>query len=180
MKYFVALFLFYFSTESLAQSGKSVDFGLKFGANYSIITGLYEDLGVYGGFFSSVNLKNDKFSIQGELLFSNTDDIYFLELPVSLKYKLSDNFYLFSGPRFNWLINNEDKYTKEMNDPEDVYYFKKFGFGWEIGVLHPIYKNWFLEGRFNYNFTKQIDNDFYGDYYSSRVNTVRIGVGYKF
>lgn len=164
----------------LYSQDKKLGFSVKAGGNYSIISrGYGEDLGVYGGAFIEYNIK-DRFYLQTEILFSTTDDIYFFEFPLLVKYTFSETIFGFAGPKLTYLLNDAEKYTESINDPYDLYEFKKMGIAVEIGIQHNLYPNLFIEGRFGYNFTKQIDNTFYEDRFQSQVNTVKAGIGYIF
>ena len=173
------------STPATAQE-KKIDFGVKAGGNYSMYSSYMNSFNAYAGVFGQYKF-NEKVYLQSELIFSATDDIYFIEFPVLAKYKLSNTLYAFAGPKLTYLLNDEKKYN-ESYDLNDNYTFKKLGIAAEVGIQHYLFPHIFIEGRFGFNFTNQV-NEFYYDqtdefYYEENnhfhIHTVKAGIGYVF
>ncbi|WP_430409593.1 porin family protein [Kordia sp.] len=151
--------------------GKQTTFGFKVGLSGNHFGNQFNDsfTGVefYAGLFLETSL-SENFSIQNELLFSTFTDSYdFIEVPILLKYKISDKFSLFAGPKLDFLINESN----------DLFQFKPLGISAEIGVQYNISKRFFLEGRYSHSFTKQV-NVRSGS--SEALRTLRFGVGFRF
>lgn len=166
------------SLNSDAKTGTVTTFGAKVGAfNYDFngkdLTGDKSGLSgtsFYGGFFADTQL-SEHWSLENELLFANADDILFIQVPVHLKYHFADKWKIFLGPRLDF----------NVNDPEGlgVDQYKPFGVSIELGVQYDFYKRFFVEIRGSYGLTKQFNLAGY-DSYNSTLNSLGIGVGYKF
>ncbi|WP_053992437.1 outer membrane beta-barrel protein [Mangrovimonas sp. TPBH4] len=180
MKQFIFLFsLFLGLTQFTFSQEKSQDyqlhtttFGFKAGLNQSFIVpghysiDGYQGLELYGGFFSETRL-TERWSFQNELVFSYTDEYLFLEIPLVMKYHITDKFSAFGGAKIDLILN--DELTKE--------HLRRMGVSLEIGVQYDFSRKFFAEARFGYGLVDQIYiEDFYGGY----RNTLRVGVGYKF
>jgi hypothetical protein len=152
-----------------------------------------EDLGAYGGVQLQTHL-GGKFYLQNELLVSSTDDIYFLEVPVLLKYKFSDTLYGLGGIRGSMALNDQEKY----NEKEFEYYggyegydyfltdFYGIKFSADLGVQHFISKKLFIEGTFSFGLFKsmsllyRVNETGYTEYTHTRIHRVKAGIGYVF
>lgn len=146
-------------------------FGVKVGLNQSYIsvqnnTDGYQGLEAYGGFFAETRLSK-KWSFQNELLFSFTDDYHFIEVPVLLKYHINDKFSIFAGPKLDFLINEQS--VGERLNP--------FGVSLELGAQYNFSKRFFVEVRYGYGLTEQINIE---NFYSGARRTLRLGIGFKF
>ena len=167
---FITFFTAIHSQEQNQFTKNQTTFGFKGGLNQSYIsannTPGYQGLEFYGGFFSETRL-SEKWSFQNELLFSFTDDYHFIEVPLFLKYNFNEKLSLFVGPKLDFLVD-------EVSDGEK---FDPLGLSLEIGVQYNFAKRFFVEGRYGYSFTNQVD---FGEFYSGARRTLRFGVGYKF
>ena len=165
------------------QSSKTIHttrFGLKGGLNHSIVNGVeltgaktgYIGNELYGSFFSDARMTK-KLNLENELLFSWTDDYHFIEIPVHVKYRFTDKWSAFVGPKLDFIADND-------NDPnESRFKFRNFGVSGELGVQYNI-RNWcFAETRYSESFVKQITDQFL-DINNGRRNTFRAGLGITF
>jgi hypothetical protein len=155
-------------------------FGFKGGLNHSVINGKdsiggktgYIGTELYAGFFSDSRLSS-KWNLENELLFSWTDDFHFVEIPIHLKYKFTNKWGAFAGPKMDIIVDND-------NDPFESYYsFRNFGVSADVGIQFNFLNRLFAEGRFSKSFTRQIANHFL-DINGGKRNTFRIGAGVKF
>ena len=163
-----------------AQSIKKTTFGFKGGLNKSIVDGNEPDgtktgyIGyeLYGSFFADTEL-NSVLNLENEILFSYTDDYHFIEIPVHLKYRVKQKWFVFVGPKLDFIADNDN------DDFEAGYRFKNFGVSGEIGVQYHFAKRFFAETRYSRSFTSQID-DLVLDIYNGKRHTLRFGLGIKF
>ena len=122
-----------------------------------------ESSSYYLGFFTEKKLSN-KFSAQGEFLYLFGPDSDFIQIPIFLKYKLSDKISFYSGVQFNYML-------EEKNDV-----FNRAGLGFNAGVEYNFAKKWFLDLRYVHNLP-QIKK--YGNN-ENQIRQLRLGVGYRF
>ena len=178
-KIFVSLVLLSFFN-FYAQSETKTTFGFKGGYNKSIVDGREPDgtrtgyIGyeLYGSFFADTQL-NKNWNLENEILFSFTDDYHFIEIPVHLKYRIKEKWFILLGPKLDFIADNDNDYF------EAGYRFKNFGVSGELGVQYHFTKRFFAETRYSRSFTAQID-DLVLDIYGGKRHTFRIGAGIKF
>lgn len=170
------LVVFFLTITSYGQINKNPIFGFKGGLNKSYIVAennnYYTGLELYVGFFMDTNLKSG-FKIQNEIIFSYTDDYHFIEIPVLIKYQISNKYSIFAGPKLDFIPDNDN------DDFEYDYQFKNFGISGVLGGQYNLTKRFFFEIRYSRSFTAQID-DLVLELYNSKRRTVRLGVGFKF
>ena len=176
---------------------------------------------------------NDKFSIQPELLismqgnkleltsefydsfydenyketFTQTPKLYYLNIPLMLKYKLIDKLSIEFGPQIGILLSAKSKWEyKDHNDPSEngsinvdllndgTYNFlgeniqvkkgmKRFDFGLNIGASYDITEKFFLQGRYNLGLATIDENSTVGDEYKSwnlKNSVFQLSAGYRF
>ncbi|WP_157547280.1 outer membrane beta-barrel protein [Kordia zhangzhouensis] len=169
--FFLGCTFFSFSQEKKDFLKNQTIFGFKAGLNQSYLNTSsdndYSGLELYGGFFAETSLSNT-LSFQYELLYSYTDDISFLEIPLLLKYHLNDKWSIMSGPKLDVVANKTIE--NALYEPLSV--------SLEIGTQYNISKRFFIEGRYGYGLSKEVLIDSNSNSYSR--NTLRLGVGYKF
>ena len=163
-----------------AQTTSQTSFGFKGGFNKSIVDGKEPDgtktgyIGyeLYGSFFADTEL-NKTLNLENEILFSYTDDYHFIEIPVHLKYRIKQKWFVLAGPKLDFIADNDN------DDFEAGYRFKNFGVSGELGLQYHFSKRFFAETRYSRSFTSQID-DLVLDIYNGKRHTFRIGLGIKF
>lgn len=163
-----------------AQSESKTTFGFKGGYNKSIVDGKEPDgtatgyIGyeLYGSFFADTEL-NSKWNLENEILFSYTDNYHFIEIPVHLKYRIKQKWFVLLGPKLDFIADNDN------DDFEAGYRFKNFGVSGELGIQYNFTKRFFAETRYSRSFTAQID-DLGLDIYGGKRHTFRIGAGIRF
>lgn len=186
------LFIIWFSFSMAQEQERTLSLSVKAGGNYSMYLGT-EDLGVYGGIQLQTKL-GQKLYLQNELLVSSTDDIYFLEIPILLKYKFSESLYGLGGLKGSLPLNDQEKYNKKefefYGGYEGYDYFLTDFDGFKssvvVGVQHFISKKLFIEGYFSFGLFKNmseiyhINSTGFSIYEETRIHTVRAGIGYTF
>jgi len=155
-------------------------FGLKGGLNRSIVNGStttgaktgYRGTELYGSLFADFEL-GQQWNFENELMFSWTDDYHLVEIPLHLKYKLSNKWKTFAGPKLDIIVDNE-------NDPfKSEYKFRHFGLSGELGVQYAITNWFFAETRYSQSFMRQV-TDLVLDINNAKRNTFRLGLGIRF
>ena len=128
--------------------------------------------GSISGFFVGVNAHlnfDQNFVIKPALLYSNTQDLSWLHLPVLVKYYITEQFNVLAGPQLTVLIEDTNG---GMNS---------IGLDIGAGIGFDITEDFFLEGRYNFEITDRFSGVSYmPSGVSGRYNTLNIGIGYKF
>jgi hypothetical protein len=162
----------------------STTFGIKGGINQALIndSSTSADLGYYFGLFSETRLSK-KWSLQNELLFTantevtsnpfnelnseETRELTFFEVPVHLKYYITDKLSVFAGPKLSFLAAGQ---------ADNV------GLAIDAGIQYDVSNKLFIEARYSQDlFTQNTvfdGNSIFGT--DNSLNQVRLGVGYKF
>ncbi|TVQ46267.1 MAG: PorT family protein [Saprospirales bacterium] len=179
----VLFFLLSFSIDDTsAQSEKSTYFGFKGGLNHSDIVGVnnfneytgYLGYELYAAFFADTKI-NDRWHFQNELLFSWTDEYHFIEVPLHIKYKVFEKWFLFVGPKLDFLLDN----SNDGGYFEAYYRFQNFGVSVDTGIQYYFGSRFLAEGRFSRGFSPHV-NDLLLDIYEGKRNTYRLGLGVIF
>ena len=190
----VLITTFLFAFTALAQEEENHQksttvFGIKGGLNQSYIGGLDNSGGLsyYGGLFAETRLSK-RWSIQNELLFSKVEDynvtisngtstfrndLLLFEVPIHLKYHISDKWSVFAGPKLSFLADGI---------AENV------GLSIEVGVQYNISKRFFIETRYSNDLFDQARQTSTGEtltgpiLFSNPVSLgqLRLGLGFKF
>jgi opacity protein-like surface antigen len=189
-------------------NAQDVRFGAKTGLNLSNFKG--DDVentetktGFNIGAFLEIGL-SDTFTFQPELLFSTqgvkAEDsegsdsfeqiikVNYLNVPLMLKYAVSDKFTLEFGPQVGFLLAAKFKAIETMDgntvsteeDLKDI--FKSIDFGLNFGASFDIVDNIFIGARYNLGLSNILDlEDMNPENDEKTQNTVfSISVGYKF
>ncbi len=167
---FVFTNISYSQDDDLSFKSKTIH-GFKAGLNQSYLNTSsdngYSGLELYGGFFAETSLSR-KISFQYELMYSYTDDISFLEIPLLLKYHLNDRWSFMAGPKLDVIANKSIEGA--IYEPLSV--------SISLGVQYDISKRFFVEGRYGFGLSKQLITDSNSNTFSR--STLRLGVGYRF
>ena len=181
------------------KSTQKIQFGVKAGGNISNINGKEENFvysskfGYYGGLIAKYPLLK-KMHLQGEVYynrigakaknhegenaFSYNNNIDYVSIPVVLQYKLSQKFYIESGPEFGVLISDKLKNKEKVIDMKD--FNKKTILFWGIGTGY--YFNEKVAANFRANIG--IDNPFLilksNNTNHFRMNNFQLGLVYFF
>ena len=163
MKKLILIISLFITTGTNLQAQESVLFGIKGGANFTKMNSEeFADnsnrIGFHLGILAEIPLEN-KFSIQPEILYSTQGtraevvmfggnstvsfNLDYIQVPLVIKWYLTQSLALEAGPSFNFLVNNELG-SQRVQPLESVPMFgiesdfgRKFEFG---GVLGASYK----------------------------------------
>ncbi|MGY5848114.1 outer membrane beta-barrel protein [Salegentibacter sp. HM20] len=173
------LFILFFSN-SYSQNFNDINWGVEAGyINGSFATGnssygtlITGSSGSINGFFAGANVHinlGQNFVAKPALLYSNTQDLSWLHLPVLIKYYITEQFNFLAGPQLTAIV---EEVRGGMNS---------VGLDLGAGISFDITQNFFLEGRYNFEITDRFSGVSYmPSSISGRYNTFNIGIGYKF
>ena len=162
-----------FSQEKKLTQKKKTTFGITAGlnSNFHTLHGYrnQEPTNLYGGIFVERSLKG-RFRLQAEILYSRiqSENYNMFELPVSLKYEISDRFRVLTGFQVNYLYNRRDLnfFDRKIENP--------INFGVHIGAEYDLSEKWFLSLRYTHRFTKSVHPDI------NNIKGFRLGIGFRF
>ncbi len=134
--------------------------------------------------------------------------LYYLNMPIMLKYKVNEKFYIELGPQIGYIISANADYKYEDSDSpkvnsmvninlledgkyrflEDTVDFKstinRFDLGLNVGFSYDISKNIFIQGRYNFGLSKvneeQRDEEGSIISYQAKNSVLQFSLGYKF
>lgn len=114
------------------------------------------------GFFVGVGYEfevSEDFDVEPSVLYSSVSDLSSLYIPVMAKYNVSEEFSVHAGPQVNYIL-------------EDAFDEAAFGLDLAIGAGYDISEEFFVEARYGFQVVRDLDD--------VDVNTITIGVGYRF
>ncbi|MBW2938964.1 PorT family protein [Aureisphaera sp. CAU 1614] len=161
---------------------QDLDLGIKAGMNFSNITdatGLSNKTGFVFGAFAGAKL-GDKVGIQGDLLYSQQGaefdggeiDLNYVNIPVVLKYFLTESIHIHGGPQFGFVV--DDNVKSVFQDIEEDVDSKSFDLTGVIGVGVDLPFGIRLDGRYNFGLTDVFEG---GD---GKNSVVIVSAGYSF
>ncbi len=124
------------------------DFDPRIGFNVSVTAGYYISSNIYLGIEPGYILKGANFSSSESKL-----DLHYWNLPIILKYKISDGIGIYLGPEFSKLINAELDFDGRIIDL-DNFYNDQIEVSVLLGVDYEATKYFGLGIRYNYGLTK--------------------------
>ncbi|MEZ4779275.1 MAG: porin family protein [Flavobacteriaceae bacterium] len=189
MKKLLILFAFTLSSASIFAQG--VDLGLKVGVNFANLSDasnldLSSKTGFVFGAFAGAKL-GDKLGIQGDLLYSaqgaksdeegiDDIDLNYVNVPVVLKYFLTDQIHIHAGPQFGFVV--DDNVAKVLTSIADAESFDLSGI---IGIGVDLPMGIRLDGRYNFGLSDVISSNDKTVVDSGGKNSViTISAGYSF
>lgn len=108
---------------------------------------------------------SDKFHVQPELAYSAVKDFNSIVLPIMAKYYVTEQLNVQAGPTVNYIL-------EDTGDD-----FSKLGLLLSAGAGYDINENFLVQARYGL----QLNNYYTGDLdYSTKINILTVGVGYKF
>lgn len=180
MKYFLLFFIFSvsFTTVLLAQDKQGFNknktsFGLKTATSLNSVSShfLKSENNRSFGFFLESEL-DDSFSILVEANYTRPFGISFVEMPVLLRYRLTDKINVFSGLKLSYLANDRNVLSRNPNP---------FGLSIVLGGQYNINSKWFIDARYSHGLTEQINfTPELGTHAKSTMNSFSFGLGYRF
>jgi long-subunit fatty acid transport protein len=184
-------------------SAQEVKLGAKLGLNLSSLRSDMDfdsKIGFNLGVFAEINL-SDKLIFQPELLYSTqgasleesfdsnsfkvTNSVDYLNIPLILKYGVTDKLFLEFGPQLGFLLSGKSKYEETYggeteSETEDIKEFtNSIDFGLNFGVSFDIAENIMIGARYNLGLSNIIDEEDSGD--EKLQNSVfSLSLGYRF
>ncbi|WP_417359567.1 outer membrane beta-barrel protein [Galbibacter sp.] len=167
---------FFFATllASMATFGQEVSFGAQAGylnmnakATYDGASVSEGNSGFYVGALADFTL-SESFHVQPSLNYGNVDDTGFLIIPVMAQYHIQNSgFYLQAGPQATYALEDT---------PDEI---NGFGLDLALGAGYQINDNFFVEAKYAFEITNRLSGDA-GNDVKYRINTLSVGLGYKF
>jgi hypothetical protein len=165
-----------------AVSAQGLDLGIKAGANFANITdasGLSNKTGFVVGVFAGAKF-GDKLAIQGDLLYSQQGadfdggsiDLNYVNVPVVLKYYVTENLNLQAGPQFGFVV--DDNFKDLPGDIQGDIEAESFDLSGVAGVGYDFPFGIRLSGRYNFGFTDIMKSG------SGKNSVITLAVGYSF
>jgi opacity protein-like surface antigen len=184
-------------------NAQEVKLGAKLGLNLSSLRSDMDfdsKIGFNLGVFAEINL-SDKLIFQPELLYSTqgasfeqsfdsnsfkvTNSVDYLNIPLILKYGVTDKLFLEFGPQLGFLLSGESKYEETFggettSETEDIKEFtNSIDFGLNFGVSFDIAENIMIAARYNLGLSNIIDEEDSDD--EKLQNSVfSLSLGYRF
>jgi len=97
------------------------------------------------------------------------------ELPVLLKYMVSENMNIYGGFSINYIIAASVEGADLLE--EDL--IKNFGYGLSLGGQY-VYENLIMDLRFDLGLSNYVEEDLFGEGDSAKLNTLYLTIGYLF
>lgn len=147
-KIFIAVIALFMGSTVFSQS---VDFGVKFGGNFSNISdgvGMSTKTGFHAGLFAGIRF--GKIGVQGDVLYSQQGskvslrkfDLDYVNVPITLKYYFVKGFNMQLGPQFGYMVG--DSGLKDLNKT-DISVITGLGYDFPRGLR--------LDARYNFGVT---------------------------
>lgn len=163
-------------------SAQGLDFGIKAGVNFSSITdaaGLDNRTGFVAGVFLGGKL-NDNLGVQADLLYSQQGaefdlgnfNLDYINVPIVLKYYVSDGLNLQLGPQFGVIINDDAQtvFGETINDIAtnnfDISAVFGLGYDFPMGIR--------LDGRYNLGLNDVSES------VEGKNSVITLAIGYSF
>jgi opacity protein-like surface antigen len=185
-------------------NAQEVKFGTKVGLNLSNLTGDLDNsdskIGLNLGAFAEISL-SDKFIFQPELLFSSqgakseesdndisieqTLKFNYLNMPLMIKYGVTDKFALEFGPQLGFLLSAKAKVEgtfdgETISEEEDIKdSFKSIDFGLNFGASFDVSENIMIGARYNLGLSDITDGEDDDDFKVKNA-VFSFSVGYRF
>lgn len=173
---FIASFLVLISISGFGQEKnltqkRKTRFGITGGFKQDFFTTspyTFNGLNMYGGFFVERKLSK-KFDLQLEALHTFTQGSGYntIEIPLFLKYRISERFRVYVGPQVNW------SYKRAYDDP--VYDQRPGNFAVALGIEYDVSDKWYLFARYVHNLKRVQEQGS-----PAFMRTIMVGVGYRF
>ena len=172
-----------------------ISYGVKAGLNISKLTGDADTdsrMAPYFGGFMNYEM-SDKFSLQPELVVSMeggkdeesetyegktysydaTYKLTFLNIPILAKYKVANGLSLMAGPQLGFKMSGK----AEVEDEEADMDMKGMNLSLALGAGYSLESGLGFDLRYNLGLSNLYDGEGDGEF---KVNTIQIGVNYKF
>ena len=177
----IVLLLAFCSTTAFSQG---LDLGIKAGVNFASITdasGLSNRTGFVAGGFVGAKL-GDKLGLQADLLYSQQGaefelgsfDLDYVNVPIVLKYFVTDIFHVHAGPQFGVLIDDEAQTVigETINDIAT----NNFDVAGVLGIGADLPMGIRIAGRYNFGLTDVPD----APGATGKNSVITLSLGYSF
>jgi len=165
---------------------QGIDFGIKAGVNFSSIsdaTGLDNRTGFVAGVFAGGKL-GDKIGIQADLLYSQQGaefsggefNLDYVNVPIVLKYFVTNVIHVHGGPQFGVLVNDEVTVLGEVINDIGT---KNFDLSGVVGVGVDLPMGIRLDGRYNFGLSDVLDDPEVEES-NGKNSVITLSVGYSF
>lgn len=160
-------------------SAQGLDFGIKAGANFASLSdagGFSNKTGFVIGIFGGVKLGDD-FGLQADMLYSQQGatfnrkdiDLNYMNIPVVLKYYVTESINIHGGPQFGFIV--DDNYKEIVNSIKEAESFDLTGV---VGIGFDLPLGIRASGRYHFGMT-EVDKE-----YDSKNSVITLAVGYSF
>ncbi|EDP71640.1 hypothetical protein FBALC1_04112 [Flavobacteriales bacterium ALC-1] len=146
---------------SAVVNGENATDGLTLGS----VDGISNETGFYLGLaLTDISLFSD-FEFQPEVRFVGVKDFNQIQVPILLKYNISEKFHAVAGPNLAFLLDTGDG-------------IKSFNFALDLGVSYNISDKIALDARYDWGQTNLLENGDSDNYI--KINNIQFGVVYRF
>jgi hypothetical protein len=169
--------------------GQGLDLGIKAGVNFATITDAAEfdsRTGFVGGVFIGGKF-NDKIGIQADLLYSQQGaefelgefNLDYVNVPIVLKYFVTDNLNIQLGPQFGVLVDDE---TTAVGSAVNAIGANDFDLSGILGVGLDIPFGLRVEGRYNFGLNDTSEGTRVSDNSNldGKNSVITLSLGYSF
>ena len=170
--YLLVISFFYFGTIKAQDNSFGVIAGFQNVAaevDGNGLSGYDGSAGFYVGVFKSFALV-EKLSIQPEILYSHVfqddESIGMIIVPALFKYFLSEGFSIQGGPMLDYTIDSDE-------------HEKALGISFAVGAAYDFNEKLFLSARYAFGATNRLDETFYGNDFTGRLDLLQIGLGLR-
>ncbi|WCO03027.1 porin family protein [Psychroserpens ponticola] len=130
------------------------------------------ETGFHIGGFANIGI-SDQFSVQPEVTYAMAGDFSMISVNAIAKYAVSDEFNVQLGPQIGFAGGDAFDAFDKSTDGDST----SMNLQLAAGVGYDINENIFVQARYGF----QLNDHFTGDGdFSWKVNTISLGVGYKF
>ena len=148
---------------SLGVNAQDVDFGIKAGVNFASINDISGNpesrTGFVFGAFAGFKL-GDKIGLQGDVLYSQQGskvdlgeiNLDYINVPVVLKYYVTENLNIHAGPQFGFVA--KDDFKSDIGDIETSLEAETFDLSGVVGVGFDLPVGLYIDGRYNFGLSK--------------------------
>lgn len=130
----------------------------------------YKETSNETGFYIGIALSDitlfNKFELQPEIRFVGIKDFNQIQIPVFLKYRITDKFNVYAGPNFAFLL-----------DPAE--YIESFNFALDLGVSYSISRKISVDARYDWGQTNLLKDGGNSNNYI-KINNIQFGLAYHF
>jgi hypothetical protein len=121
------------------------------------------------------------YSIQGASFSDDEFDASFklnyIQIPLMVKYFVSEGFSLEAGPQIGFLTSSEIEIEDLGVNTKD--FFSGFDYGVNFGLGYKLPGGIFLQGRYNLGLANVLDSEEFGDE-EARNSVIQLSAGYMF